>query len=227
MFARLMEGHPALLRSHYADNSLYHGFLKNYLRMRPYIVAMMNEAHESIKQRGAELACIAAISPGAMESEEAQAAARSLAQEAIAGPAPWRRGAAHVYAVNIGRDSKNCANELAKLLNDEDKEVRKYASGPFPSLRTEHIFSLRRFIDAYAASRSLQTGLHDFTEFLWKHGPVDPVWALSVVEAVLNNPHPQESELRFAGGEELIRLVLRVYIDPTVEKSTRELAMDL
>jgi hypothetical protein len=47
------------------------------------------------------------------------------------------------------------------------------------------------------------------------------------VEAVLNNPYSQESELRFAGGEELIRLVLRVYTDPTVEESTHEKAMDL
>jgi hypothetical protein len=33
--------------------------------------------------------------------------------------------------------------------------------------------------------------------------------------------------LHFAGGEELIRLVLLVYTDPTVDDSIREWAMDL
>jgi hypothetical protein len=33
--------------------------------------------------------------------------------------------------------------------------------------------------------------------------------------------------MHYGGGEELVRLVLRVYTDPTVELSTREYAMDL
>lgn len=227
MFDQLMQGHPVLLRSHYADDFLYYAFFKNYIRMSPYILAMMNDTHESIQQRGAELACIAAISPAAMESDDAHVAAESLAQRAVTGSAPWRRGAAHVYALNIGKGSRDYSAALIALLNDDDEEVRKFASGPFGFLGAEHIVPLRGFIDAYAASRSLQSGLHDFTEFLWEHGPIDPIWALSVVEAVLNNPYSQESELRFAGGEELIRLVLRVYTDPTVKKSTHEKAMDL
>lgn len=227
IFDRLVEGHPALLRSYYADDLVYWGFFKNYLRMQPYILAMMRNENEAIQQRGAELACIAAISPGAMESEEANLASQSLANQTLTGSATWRRGAARVYALNLGRDPVTCARALTHLLNDEDEEVGRFVSGIFPSMPAEHIVSLRPFINDYATSRSLQTGLNDFAEFLWKKGSVDPIWALSVVDTILNNHQIEQSEIRSSGGEELIRLVLRVYTDPTVDTATREEAMDL
>jgi hypothetical protein len=103
---------------------------------------------------------------------------------------------------------------LTQLVNDDDERVRRFVSGCFASLRTEHVFSLRSFIEAFAESRSLETGFHDFTEFLWEHGPVSPIWALGIVEAILNNPYSVRSEMSFGSGEELVRLVLRVYNRP-------------
>lgn len=226
-FELLVEGHPSLFRSQHAGEFLYYGFVKNYLRMRPHILAMMNDDSESVQQRGAELACIAAISQQVMESDAAHLAAKALAQETLTGPAPWRRGAAHIYSVNLGRGAEGCAEALTKLLDDDDEEVRKFASGSFRSLRAQDILSIRPFLDAYAASRSIKAGFRDFTKFLWKNGAVDPIWALSIVETVLNNPHTDYSSMHYGGGEELVRLVLRVYADPTVELSTREYAMDL
>ena len=112
-------------------------------------------------------------------------------------------------------------------VEDEDEQVRNFVSDPFRSLREEHVYTLRGFIEAYVASRALHSGLPEFAEYLWEHGPVDPPWALSVVEKVLSNHQDEQSELHFAGGEELIRLVLRVYTDPTVDGSTRAHAMDV
>jgi hypothetical protein len=227
-FERLMAGHPALVSSHYTDEFLYYGFFKNYKRMEPFIILMMNEGGERVRQRGAELACIASISPLAFESSEAQADAQELARQTHTGPAAWRRGAARVYAVNIaGTSSDLCARGLEQFLNDDDQEVRGFASDPFRSLGEEHIFSLRGYIEAYAASRSVGSGLHELAEYLWKHGAIDPPWALSAVELILRNAHAEDSELHFAGGEELIRLVLRVYTDPLAGAGLREHAMNV
>src|SRR5205085_9303850 len=133
-FERLVSGHPALLRSHHADDFLYYGFYQNYFRVKPYIAAMMDEAQEDVRQRGAELACIAAISPRALESAEADRDAQALAEAAITGGSPWRRGAARVYAVNIGSDSSTvCVEGLLRLLEDEDEQVRYFVSDPFRS----------------------------------------------------------------------------------------------
>lgn len=226
LFDRVMEGQPSLLRSHFTDDFIYYGFFKNYLRMKPHILDMMNDGHESIQQRGAELACIAAISPKGMESELAAAEAQTLAQTVRTGTIPWRRGAAHVYGLNAGRGVENCGQYLTQLVNDEDEQVRRFVSGCFHSLSAEDISSLRPFIEAFASSRSLQTGFHEFTDFLWEHGPVDPLWALTIVEMILNNQYAAQSEMNYGGGEELVRLVLRIYTDPTVETSTRGRAMD-
>jgi hypothetical protein len=227
-FERLMAGHQALLRSHYTDEFLYHGSFKNYKRMEPFIIGMMNEGGERVRQRGAELACIASISPNAFESSEAQRDAQELALRTHAGPAPWRRGAAHVYSANIiGSASDQCARELVRFLDDEDEQIRGFASDPFRVLGEEHVFSLRGYIESYAASRSLNSGLQELAEYLWKHGPIDPPWALSVIELVLGNPHVEAPEFHFAGGEELIRLVLRVYSDPLGGVALREHAMNV
>jgi hypothetical protein len=226
-FERVLEGHPALLGSHYTDEFLYYAFFKNYLRMKPYIVAMMEQDPENIQQRGAELACIAAISLSALESEEAQSHAAALAETVITGLVSWRRGAARIYAFNLPKGCDPCVVGLTRLLDDEDEQIQRLIGGTFRSMRDEHIFALRGFIDSYAKSRALRRGLHEFTEYLWKHGPVDPVWALSIVGLVLDIAYSNLSELIFVGAEELIRVVLRVYTDPTVEDSTRERAMDL
>jgi hypothetical protein len=226
-FEHVVEGHPALLGSHYADDFLYYAFFKNYLRMRPHIVGMMNQSPDNIRQRGAELACIAAISPSAMESEEARADCAALAELAITGPAPWRRGAARIYAFNLINGCEACNRALLRLINDEDEQIQDLASGPFHSMREEHLFSLREVIDSYANSRALRRGMHKFTEYLWNYGALDAAWALSVVVRILDNPDAHQSERHFAGGENLIRLVLLVYTDPTVEDSSRKQAMDL
>jgi hypothetical protein len=67
----------------------------------------------------------------------------------------------------------------------------------------------------------------ELAEYLWKHGPIDPSWALSVIELILGNSHVEASEFHFAGGEELIRLVLRVYSDPLGGAALREHAMNV
>ena len=64
----------------------------------------------------------------------------------------------------------------------------------------------------------------DFAEYLWEYGPDDPTWALGVLEVALNNPHPTRYIRR--GGEQFVRLALRVYTDPTADTDTKIRAMD-
>ena len=93
LFIEAMQGHPTLLRSHATREFLYYGMHKNFGRLKPFVQAMMTETSEEHQQRGAELACIAAISPLAIESPEEISDARRIAADAAGGLAPWRRGA--------------------------------------------------------------------------------------------------------------------------------------
>jgi hypothetical protein len=79
------------LRSRLTSDFLYFGMYKNFGRLKPFIKAMMAESSEEHQQRGAELACVAAISPLAIESPEEISDARRMADDAVTGPPPWRR----------------------------------------------------------------------------------------------------------------------------------------
>lgn len=226
LFEVLLSGHPALLESHWTREFLYSGLYRYYPRMRPFIRAMMESDDDRLGQGGAELACIATIWPRALDTPAALEDARLLAEEAITGPAPWRRGAARVYAENVVGDASAVAVAgLQWLLADDDREVRRFVGGAFRSLRDEHVSALRAFIDAYAASFALHDGTGQFAEFLWEHGMIAPDWALAVVETTLRNERPAGDTGGFHDGEVLIRLVLRIYIDPT-SAHLRERAMD-
>jgi hypothetical protein len=228
-FERLMDGHPALLRSHFTQEFLRYGLYRHYERVRPYIVELMNGDHESLQQRGAELACIAAISPVPPDSGEGRGDADALAESTITGPAAWRRGAARVFAGNVTTEvSARCVDTLRRLMDDDDKDVRQSINGVFHRLRDEHFLQLRDLIEAFAASRSLSKETHWFTEFLWEHGVIDPSLSLSVVEKLLANEgrEVEEPAFKITGGEELVRLVLRIYTDPSAA-ALRGRAMDI
>ena len=223
-----MEGHPTLLRSPLTQQFLYHGFYKNFNRLAPYIRGLMDEPAEAQSQRGAELACIAAISPLAIESEEAHATALRLAAEAITGPKPLRRGAARVYAVNRHQgSSQECLVGLTRLSDDEDEGVQNLVSGLFSKLRGEHLIARRNFLGAFASSRSLAQGMRAFSKYLWEYGLLEPATTLSLIATALNNPHDPRDRFNYSGGEKLIRVVLRIYADSGSTNAIRRASMDV
>jgi hypothetical protein len=228
LFEQLMAGHSALLRSYFAREFVYYGFYRNLERMEPFIRSMMDDEMESVQQRGAELACITYISPAALESSTLEAATEELAQQAIHGTVAWRKGAARIYAHNLVDGPRDrCTRELSKLFDDEDQTVRRMVSDVIRTFRGEHIFSLGGFIETYADSRSLHSGLYDLATYLLEHGLRDPDWTLSIIQKILDNPYRDDDSRWLRGGEELIRLVTRIYNDPTIEGESQNQAMDV
>ncbi|QIN80149.1 hypothetical protein GBA65_18310 [Rubrobacter marinus] len=226
LFERLMDGHPALLCDHDATSFMYYGSYRHFSRMEPFVRDLMGHADEKCAQRGAELACVAALSSAdALGSDVDLSTARALAEAAITGPPALRRGAAKVYARNMdSRRSDLCARGLMRLLDDGDDQVRRSVGGAFMHVRGAGDPEVRRFVEEFAASRALASEEDDFAEYLWEYGPDDPPWALQVLEAALDNRHPAGSIRR--GGEQFVRLALRMYTDPTADAGIKSRAMD-
>lgn len=227
LFGRLLAGHPGLLRSQYAQDVLYHGIYRNFTRMLPYMDAMLVSGHEPTERRGAELLCLAAISPAALISEEERATARARMEACITGKAEWRRGAARILSHNLmGSSGDFCERGVLRLLNDEDAEVGRTVSAAFRNLPAQAVVERRRLIEDYAASRAFRTISQWFGEFMWEHGVLEPEWALGVVESALNNTYTDGAERHGAtGGQSLVRLVVSIYTDPTSE-DLRQRCMD-
>ena len=105
----------------YTREFIYWALYKNFLRLHPYILAMMNHSKENVQEQGAQLACIAGLSNTAMESEEASKVAQELVEQTTCNAAPlaWKKGAAIIYAHNItGLPKDICLVKLDELLNE-------------------------------------------------------------------------------------------------------------
>jgi hypothetical protein len=227
-FEKLLLGHEILLETMYIREFIYRALYKNFLRLHPYILTMMNHLKENVQEQGAQLACIAEISSTAMESEEAFNAAQKLAEQttSITAPLPWKRGAARIYARNVtGSPKDTCLVKLKELLNEEDKQIHDSVGRIFYSLNEGHFYSMHDFIETFAEKSKSEN--HKFAEYLLEHCLVDPEWTLSIVQkSICNNDLFNQSSWSI-GVEDIIRLVLRIYTNPTVSGEAQKTAMNL
>jgi len=226
LFENLLDGYAPILKSQHAQEFLHYAIHTHFSRMKGFVRALLESDDEPCQQRGAELACMAAVSPYIELTEEERAETRAMAEEAVRGSVACRRGVAHVYAVNVDK-VPGVTYELAKLLDDEDEQVQNMLNSFLYHLQPDHIFTLRSFLEAYAASRAMRgKGLYEFTEYLWRYGQDDPQWALSVIDRILDNTYPVGDMRWGIGSDKLVRLTLNIYHDPTAS-SLRGEAMDV
>ena len=226
LFEKLMNGHDVLLDSSYVREFIYWALYKNFIRLQPYIVAMLKQDSENTQNQGAQLACIAAISKEVLESDEAVEVAINLAEQAITGSLPQRRGAARTYSANLTRRSDDiCEDKVIILLDDEDEQIQREIGGTFSSMSSEHFFSLRVFIEAYA--RKTRILENSFSEFMLEHGRLGPQWTLHVIKTLLDNQLWQDQSYWQFGIDDLIRLVLQINTASTVTGDIQNISMDL
>jgi hypothetical protein len=183
---------------------------------------MENEL-DNVQEQGAQLACVAAISPSALESEAAIHESKRLAEVAITGKITWKRGAARIYSFNLtGRVKDICETNLRRLMNEPDEKIRGYINDIFHKMSGEHFLQLHDLIEAYVQSSTELD--HLFAEFLLRYGLNDPRWTLKIVKLAVNKIEVRNQW--HTGIEELIRLVLKIYVDP-LSLECQEEAMDV
>jgi hypothetical protein len=226
LFEQTVREYPRLRTTHPYQEFLYYGSFGRFARLGRHVRDLMHADAPDARRRGAELVVLSALSAAGLENDEARALAAQLESEAITGLSEWRRGAAHVYAHNwADHPTGQCETALRRLFDDPDADVRRQAAWMTHKLRPEHAVTRQEFLRAFAASHAARSGAHDFAEYLWEHGMLDPEWALSVVETLLANQHADDEHRGFGGGDDLVRLVLRIYTDHGGSAALRERAM--
>jgi hypothetical protein len=229
MFEKLIDGYEILLETHQVREFLYWGMYKNFHRMKPFIEKMIGNPKPDVQEMGAELACIAAISEKTMETEEALVEANVFAQKMVTGSTSLRRGATNVYAFNLTQGSEQyvrtiCLENIRKLVNDEDEEVRNKINQKFFSLSDEFFFEFRGLMEDIAQSVYYPANFQ-FANYLWRHGIIDPKWTLSII-GILANKTVQQQQWE-SGAEELMRFALLVYTSQANDESIRGEAMNI
>jgi hypothetical protein len=230
LFERLRDEHEAILGCHGAQRFLHYGSYKFFDRMEPFLRALMESDKEDDQQRGAELACLAAMaSANALGSEENLASAQRLCAEAEGGSAACRRGVTNVYAHNIdGKHVALCARKLSGYVDDEDEMVRGSVAYAVNRARGCQITELRNFVEAFAESDVSHSGGGSLGRYLREYGPDDPDWALEIIALALRSYEESASQrLPSREGDDFVRLVLQLYTDPTACEALRDSAMDV
>lgn len=225
LFENLLDGYSALLECQWVHKFLHYSIRTHFSRLKTFVRALLDSDDEICQQYGAEFACTVAMSPYIQLTDAERTEAQILTTEATTGTSAHRLAIARVYAANIA-NVPSLAQDLSKLLNDEDVQVRRMAGSFVDHLQARHIFELREFLEDFAASRAMHRELHAFAKYLWEHGTLDSSWTLSIVTLILNNQYSSEETIWDTGAEKLIRLVLNIYHDPTVLR-LREKAMDV
>lgn len=159
IFERALDGHPELLQTIVAYDFLYHLYYHHFPRIQPFIETMLKDDDEATRQAGARLICLAAFQ---------YPEATPLAEQAIQGDVAMRRGAAQVYAHNLGQPDMEvvCQENLLQLMQDPDEQVRKYVGECFNHIHPEQIHSLRSFIEAFLISPALPLGAEHLIDYL-------------------------------------------------------------
>lgn len=225
LFEKIISGHEVLLTLMHTREFLYWSFSKNFLRLSPYITAMINSEIEKVRNQGAQLACIALISRSALESDEAVVKAKALVEQVVVGDVNMRRGAATVFSHNLANYPLDaCEEYLKRLLNDEDEEVQGIVDRVFSGFEGEHVFSKKEFIEEYARSRRVID--LSYADFMLNYGILDPRWAIEVIDSQINNIDLINRGWRHSGVDELIRLVLKIYTNAN-EDELREKSMNI
>ncbi|MDA0246181.1 MAG: ATP-binding protein [Chloroflexi bacterium] len=228
LFALLISGHEVLLETSYVYDFLYWSLYKNFMGILPYAEQMMSYSKEEVQTNGAQLICVAFISREIFETDEAFEVANQLAEAISKGLPAWRRGAAHIYSHNMVHGTNDrarslCQMKLTELIDDEDSKVKEWISHIWSGMKDDHFVEGKDFVEAYALSENHALN-HQFAKYLWKYGMQDPIWALDIVQIVVQKN--QQPEPWFSGIEEFIRLVLLIYASPLTDRKAKEKAMD-
>lgn len=228
LYEQLSEQHASLLDIRYSLDFLFYALPKHYSKLKRFLILAMNEKHESTQQRAAELACLAPFYSEITNNEEILADATKLANSTLTGQSTWRRGAAKIYTYNINspKHTRVCLENLTKLLDDSDEQVRRIVARVFEKFNEEILQKVKGFVIAYASLDIPMEGEHTLTKFLWEYGTLAPEWSLSVVNTLLVNRYKMNIPSYHRSGEYLIRLILRIYSDPSLTQNTQEAALD-
>lgn len=207
IFETALDGHPRLLQTAWIHRFLYWVYRDHFRRIRPFLENMLRGPDEPTRQAGASLVCLARF-----QYSEAQ----ELVDQIMQGDAAVRRGAARVYARNLGAPEVQpiCEAALRALKTDPDPQVRSYIGECFGYLEPENLEGLRSFIEQFIHSPALIDGARHLLEYLAPLAADVPDLALMAVNRVLDEIGSEVVDIRTSAAlvePELARLSLAVY----------------
>jgi hypothetical protein len=150
LFLTLCSVDDAILRASGVERFMKYGLRTHYTMLEPILDRMLKADSEEANLAGARLSSIIALF---------DEAARPKALACVSGPEALRRGAAQVFAANLGeaRFRKFCEENLIILLNDESEKVRSEAARCFLKFEDDQIGNYSELVNAFITSKAYKS----------------------------------------------------------------------
>jgi hypothetical protein len=140
----------SLLSTRGVERYLRYGLQTHFSALRPIVGRMLNSDLDSVVETGARQVCLASLNhPEAAE----------FAESCLIGSPPARRGAAAIFAANLGiADHYDVSTSaLLKLFKDEDASVREIASSCFREMKDRDLDSILEFARSFIMSPAYES----------------------------------------------------------------------
>jgi len=223
LFEEMTAADVAVLGGVYADDFVRLALSRKASRVLPVIETMLNAGDPELRERGASLSAIAAVSPNALTRWQIFWSRRLVRRALRSDDTKVRVAVANVLAHNVSGPAKAyVVRRMTALLHDREPDVRRALSIVFRDA-PEALVQQPRYLRAYAASPAVVEAEHVFGDFLLDHMHDDPRVGLDLVEAAV----PRVGSAKYPHGDDLMRYVLRVASSTITHDPLLRRAMDV
>lgn len=207
LFLRLCNTEDAILRTHGVERFMGYGIRTHYEELFPLLDRMLSVDDEEANIAGARVACVAALF-----TEQA----RGTAEACVRGSVVHRRGAAQVFAANLGkaRFRRFCGENLMLLFNDVSEEVRSEATRCFVQMGEGEVGDFGELIDAFIASDAFASEHRSLFHALEKATSQLPDATYAAAERFFEVVGSDAADVRTHGAADsytVTKLVVRLY----------------
>jgi hypothetical protein len=219
---RLLDCEDELLQANTVERFLRDALPTHYQSLRPTIERMLGSSITEVAIAGSRQ-----ISLASLVIEEAEA----LARECMERTREHRKGAAQVFAANLGTAAHRefCETGLLRLFNDADEEVRKEAATCFRNLGGQPVDDYESLVNSFLDSAAFQSNFDDLVMALDQTDARLPDFAHRVCARFVEVAGVEASDIRThtaATATEVSRIILRLYSQTSTE-GTRSQCLDV
>lgn len=217
LFLELCDAEDVLLKTDYVEEFMRYTTSGYFQLLRPIVERMLRSEDVEVVQAGARRACVASLD---------QEIAAELAAQCISGSEAMRKGAAQVFAANVGQDHYRgvCQVRLIALFEDPHEEVRALAAECFDKLEDDGIRQVTPLVGRFLASAAFPANYDHLIRALERTTARLPKVTILVCNRFIEIAGRDAGDLQTWSGfyaHSLSELIMRAYHqadDPAVRK---------
>lgn len=218
----LLDTEEAIFRASTVEQFLHDALPTHYEALNTVLRRMLASEVPEIAQAGARQATLASLTVKD---------AGTLATSCLSGTIPQRKGAAEVFAANLGSADHRefCEISLCTLFSDSDEDVRTEAATCFRHLGVQPISDYESLVDAFLQTPAFGSNFHDLILTLDHSELPLPDFTWRVCRRFMEAAGAESGDIRTrtAGtAMEVSRLTLRLY-SQTGEEAVRSRCLDV